>query len=144
MAGTVSVVNTSIMGLYIDIGTAAWRTLAHSTEAGISFSHEPRDITSKASADLRTLLPGLRSWTASGSFLMAYDHATATYVNVKELFDYWKGRNKILVRFQTTNADDEYYEGYAYISSLEVSSPSAEDNVTASISLEGTGTITAT
>lgn len=133
---TTGVINSTLMGLYVLDST--YKKIGHSTDASISFSHEPRDITTKDSAGYRELLEGLRSWTASGSFLLAYD---ATY-GFEELYEAWEARTKLTIRFTTAVSGDEYYQGACYISSLEASSPAAEDNVSFSISLEGTGQIT--
>ena len=134
---TTGVVNSTLFALYAGDGT--YTKIAHSTDASISFSHEPRDITSKDSAGYRQLLEGLRSWSASGSFLVALD---ATY-GYEELYAAWVARSVLTVRFSTQVSGDQYYQGTAYISSLELSSPGAEDNATFSLSLEGTGALTA-
>ena len=133
---TTGVVNSTLFALYAGDGT--YTKIAHSTDASISQAGEPRDITSKDSGGYRGLLEGLRSWSASGSFLLALDAG----FGFEDLYTLWKDRTKLTVRFTTAVDDDQYYQGFCYISSLEGSSPGAEDNATFSLSLEGTGVIT--
>lgn len=134
---TTNVVNSTLMALYVDVSGTLTK-VNHLTDASISFTHEPRDITTKDSAGYRELLEGLRSWSASGSGLFAED-ATYGYNDLETLL---QNRTKVTIRFMTNVTGDTYWEGEAYISSLDKTSSGAEDNVTFSISMEGTGSPT--
>jgi TP901-1 family phage major tail protein len=133
---TTSVVNSTLMALYVLDTT--YKKIGHLTDASVSITHEPRDITSKDSSGWRELLEGLRSWSASGSGFFAED---ATY-GVEDILGNVTTRAKVTVRFMTDVSGDTYWEGTAYITSIEKTSSGAEDNVTYSISLEGDGALT--
>lgn len=135
MPGTTSVVNTTLMAIYVLDTT--YKKINHSTDASIETTHSVRDITSKDSAGWRALLEGLRSWTASGSCLFAHD---ATY-GVEELFTALYNRSTVTIRFMTNVAGDTKWQGTGYVSSVSISSADAEGNVTASFTIEGTGTL---
>ena len=135
MAQTVGVVNSTIFGIYVLDST--YKIIGHMTDASFSFSEEPRDITSKDSAGYRALLEGLRSWTMSSSNLFAFD---ATY-GVDELRTAAEARTQLTLRWSTQVVGDTFAQGTAYISSLEESSPGAEDNVSFSVTFEGTGSV---
>lgn len=137
--GTTTVVNTTDMAFYL--GTDGSETkIAHTTDASISLSHSPREITSKDSAGYQQFLEGLRGATGSASFFFIGD-ATSAY----SLHDFYTqcyvSRNTIHAMFKTGNASDLSFEGDVYLTSVEVSSSAAEDNVTVSISFQFTGEI---
>lgn len=133
---TTGVINSTVLGVYVLDST--YKIIGHMTDASFSFSHEPRDITTKDSAGYRALLEGLRSWTMSSSNLTAFD---ATY-GIDSLRTAALARTQLTLRWGTQVSGDDYIQGTAYISSLEESSPGAEDNATFSVTFEGTGTPT--
>lgn len=133
---TTGVVNSTIFGIYVLDST--YKIIGHMTDASFSFSHEPRDITTKDSAGYRQLLEGLRSWSMSSSNLFAFD---ATY-GALDLRDDIIARTAVTLRWMTNVSGDEYVQGSAYITSLEENSPGAEDNATFSVTFEGTGSLT--
>jgi predicted secreted protein len=129
---TTSVINSTKLRIYIG-GVA----IAHSNDASLSVQHSPRDITSKDSAGWRQLLEGLRQASFSTSALLAHDAANG----VGQLFDSLAARTPVTIRFSTEEAGDIFFQGSAYITSLEQNSPSQEDNASYSISGEFTGAI---
>ena len=133
---TTGVINSTIFAVYVLDST--YKKIGHMNDASFSFSHEPRDITTKDSAGYRELLEGLRSWSMSSSNLMAFD---ATY-GVDELRTAATARTQVTLRWWTSVSGDNYVQVTAYITSLEESSPGAEDNVTFSVTFEGTGSLT--
>jgi predicted secreted protein len=130
---TVSVINSTKLRIYIG-GVA----LAHSNDASITIQHSPRDITTKDSAGWRELLEGLRQGSFSTGALLAHDAANG----VSQLFTAINNRTKVTVRFSTEEAGDIFFQAQAYITSLEQSSPSQEDNASYTCSGEFTGVIT--
>ena len=134
---TTGVINTTLMGLMILDTT--YKTLGHATDASLSMSMEARDITSKSSGGYRALLEGLRSWSISSSAFFAFD---ASGIDIEFLRAAVIARSPLTVRFGTGVSGDQYAQGSAYLTSVETNSPSAEDNVSYSITLEGTGAIT--
>ncbi len=130
---TTNVVNSTLMGVFILDST--YKRINHATDGSMSFSHEPRDITSKDSSGHRALLEGLRSWTMSMSGNFAYD---ATY-GPESLRATWLARTPLTARWGTGVSADQYVSGTVYISSYEESSPDKENNVTFSVTFEGSG-----
>lgn len=135
---TTGVINSTIYAIYVLDTT--YKKIAHMNDASFSFSHEPRDITTKDSAGYRELLEGLRSWSMSSSNLTAFD---ATY-GVDDLRTAALARTQVTLRWMTNVSGDNYVQGTAYITSLEENSPGAEDNASFSVSFEGTGAPTIT
>lgn len=134
---TTSVINTTLMGIYVLDTT--YKKINHSTDATVEITHSPRDITTKDSAGWRALLEGLRSWTASGSILVAFD---ATY-GIDELFSAIYNRSQLTIRFMTNVVGDTRWTGTGYLSNISISSADAEGNVSASFTIEGTGSLVA-
>lgn len=134
---TTGVINTTLMGVMILDTT--YKTLGHATDGSLSITMEARDITSKSSGGYRALLEGLRSWTMSCSAFFAFD---ASGIDIEFLRAAIIARSPLTVRFGTGVSADQYAQGSVYLTSVETNSPSAEDNVSYSITLEGTGAIT--
>ena len=140
MAKTTSVLNTTLMGFYM--GTSGSNTLiTHSTDASLSITHSPREITSKGSEGWRQLLEGLRSASGSATFYFVSDH-TSAYA----LQDFWSdciiSRSTIYSAFKSSNTDDTSWGGTCYITSVEVTSSGSEDNMAVTINFDYTGAIT--
>lgn len=127
---TTGILNTTALRVYVG-GTA----VAHATDASISFSMSPRDVTTKDSRGYRELLEGLRQFSISTSALYAIDAA----YGVDDLYTLLDERTQATVRFSTEETGDEYFEGEAYCTSIELTSSGAEDNASYSASFEGTG-----
>lgn len=137
--GTTTVVNTTDFALYLGSDGSETK-IAHTTDASLSISHSPREITSKDSAGNQEFLEGLRGATGSASFFFIgdassayslHDFITQCYVNRSTIHGMWK----------TSDATDLSFEADLYITSIEVSSSAAEDNVTVSVSFQVTGAI---
>lgn len=133
---TTGVINTTLMGVLILDST--YKALGHATDASLSISMEARDITSKSSGGYRALLEGLRSWSMSASAFTAFD---ASGIDIEFLRAAILARTALTVRFSTAVSGDQYAYGSAYLTSVEENSPSAEDNVSYSVTFEGTGAI---
>lgn len=133
---TAGVINSTLFALYANV-SGTYTKVAHGQDVTLTVTQEPRDITTKDSAGYRELLEGLRSWSGSGTFLVAED---ATY-GFPELYDALINRTRLQVRFSTAVAGDTMYTGTVYVTSIDINSPGAEDNVSASVSFEGTGQI---
>lgn len=110
--------------------------VADLTGATLTITHSPRNVTNKDSAGWRELLEGLREWSASVNAMYVPNASWAT------LFAAYKDRTQVTVRFASTAAGDDYYEGEAYFASGTLDSPAQEDNVVFDISFEGTGVLT--
>lgn len=129
MAQTLGKMNATDLAIYLD-----GALIGHATEASISISEEPRDTTTKQSGAWRELAEGLRSWSGSTSHF----HAEDASVNVDDLFTKLNNRSAADILFSTEQSGDKRWSGSARITSIEVNA-GVEDNVSLSISFEGTG-----
>ena len=125
-------VNATKFGVYIN-GTL----INYSTNCSVETSMDTREVTNKESGGNAEFRESKKSWTASGEFIFAPD---ATY-NFEDLFTLWQARTMITVRYSTEVSGDYYYQGSAYITGLPMSAP-VEDNMTFTMSLQGTGQLT--
>lgn len=110
--------------------------LARATECSISISADARDITTKDSAGWRELLEGLRSFSVSTSHLHAEDDTN----NIDDVFTAFNDRDEVYLLFSTEETGDKRFNCAARISSIEMNA-GTEDNVTYSVTFEGTGAL---
>lgn len=140
---TDNIINGSDIGLYIaDAVGGTYTLIAFSQDGSLSLSMETRDVTNKTSSGWRELLESTRSGSISGNFFYAERDSSSSAVNgYDELFNYYKLRTQVFVKFSTGVTGDKYYTAAGYVTSLEASAPT-EDNTTCSVSIELTGAIT--
>lgn len=113
--------------------------ITHQTDASLSLSADMIDVTTKDSGGDRELLPGTRSWTMSGSAMVADDAANG----YTSLFSAWKNGTTVTVVIGTAVTGDKKYSGSALLSSLEkTGSGAGGDAIQFSYTLEGTGALT--
>jgi len=129
---TTGIVNGNDLVVYIGSDV-----IAHSTSHSLSISHDARDATTKDSGGWTDRLEGLRSWEASGEGLVAFD---GTY-DTTDLFALITNRTKVTIKFSTEVTGDTYWTGSAYLTSLDMDSPT-EDSVSMSFTFSGTGALT--
>lgn len=129
---TTGIINGTDLLVFVG-GTA----ITHSTSASISFSMETRDASTKDSAGYREILEGQRSYTIECEGMTALDAANG----FEELFAAWVARTVLTVKFGTSDASDQFYQGTGYLTSLSMDS-GVEDSSTFSASFEMTGTVT--
>lgn len=113
--------------------------VAYATSHSISLSREVRDITSKESGIWGDSIAGNISWTASIEALYATDQE-----GYSEMFDALIAGTEVFVVSgqKASNAiGTTYYKGKAIITSLELTAGTTE-NLTYSVSLQGTGVLT--
>ena len=102
---------------------------------------ETRDISNKSSAGWRELLEAQRSWSVSCEGLYAFlDSSGAAVKNYDDFWTLMNTRTPLYIEIATGVTGDKYYSGQCYITSLEQSAP-MEDNMTYSMSFEGTGVL---
>lgn len=126
------------------------KPFAYATECSLSLSSEQISTANKMSGNWTTGLPGQISWTMSVSALYTAAQGSVGY---KNLYDAMANRETIKVNFGVVDGYNEisdytdpdeyvldsaagYYQGYAYISSLELTAGNGE---VASYSVELTG-----
>jgi predicted secreted protein len=114
----------------------ATNPITHSTTCSLSLSQNLRDTSSKSTAGWKAVLPAQRSWTIETSGMIALD-ATYNLAYLQGLID---NQTRVAVKFKTANVDNEYWEGYAYLTSVSVDAP-LEANTTYSASFIGDGAL---
>ena len=130
---------------------SSYDTIMFLTSANMSMNMDVRDISSKQSAAWKEVLEAQRSWSMSADGFVSYSAVTDSD-NTGTIVDFVTNRTQIHVKFTigsynattgafTGNSGDAEYSGKAYVSSVEQSS-GVEDNLTYSISLEGSGALT--
>ena len=128
-----AVTNSTDLKLYV-AGTA----VACATDATLTMTHSVREVLCKDTSAWRDVVPGLRSWSVSGSGLMDIG-ATQGAVDLTNLAI---SRTLVVVKMSTEENGEEYWTGSGYMTECSVNSPGAEENCTYSFSLEGTSALT--
>jgi len=138
---TNNVVNGTLTVIKTGADHATATTIGMSTNASLSFTMETRDISNKSSAGWRELLEAQRSWSVSCEGLYAFlDSSGAAVKNYDDFWTLMNTRTPLYIEIATGVTGDKYYSGQCYITSLEQSAP-MEDNMTYSMSFEGTGVL---
>jgi TP901-1 family phage major tail protein len=129
-------INGTKVGLYVNA-----TLIAYAKNATISRSVNMIDTTTKTSAGVQNVLPGLSSWSCSIDGLVAYDSA----YNAEFLDGLVTGRTVCALKFRPDgsagNALNAQWTGNAYIDSIEITAP-MEDAMTFSASFTGNGALT--
>ena len=112
--------------------------LSKLTDGSLSLNREMRDSTSKDSAGVREVCPGLFSATISFSGL----HADGDTMGFSALQAALVADVALTVKWSSEVTGEKYYSASAHLSSLELTSGGFEDNVTYSGTLEVTGAVT--
>ena len=139
---TNNVINGTLAVIKTGADHATSTAIALSTNASLSFTMETRDISNKSSGGWRELLEAQRSWSVSCEGLYAFlDDSGAAVKNYDDFWTLMNTRTPMYIEISTGVGGDKYYGGQCYITSLEQSAP-MEDNMTYSMSFEGTGVLT--
>jgi predicted secreted protein len=87
---TTGVVNTTLFTFRA--GGSGGTVVSNQNDFSISFTHEPRDTTTKDSGGYRTLLEGLRSYEVSVSGLLAFNDSLSVFTSTTGLNAVLKAR----------------------------------------------------
>ena len=128
--------NDLVLGIATTATTVAF---AHSQSASISFSNSLIDTTTKDSASWEEMISGRKSWSLSTDGLVDFA-AVSGATNTVGFATLALAGTEVFVRFGVDGGDA--YTGSAFIESFELSSTS-DDVATYSVSLKGTGVLTA-
>lgn len=141
-AGIFNGTNLNVYLVQIEDEVEVLYPLAHATSCEISFTHSPREATTKDSAGDTARLPGKRDWSLSTEALFALDYATADDKSgITELYAALKVGTKLKVKFTSNIIGDYEFNGYCYLSDISVNA-GVEENASYSASFAGTGAIT--
>lgn len=131
---TTGVVNSTLLTIRTG-STASVTAIQHVQDVSLTVNHSPRDITTKDSAGWAEYLEGLRSYEVTFSGLLAHDDTQGG----DEFETYVRNRTLVYWQFGTFVASDPKFSGSGYITSVEQSSPTQEDNATWSVTIQGVG-----
>ena len=119
-------------------------SLLFSTSANLTINRAMRDKTNKASGGYSESLAGLISWELSGDGFVDFT-TSGTSKNTDQLFDQMiltgTAGNEAEITVKFTDGTNNY-TGNAYITSLSIDA-GVEENATYSVSIQGTGALTA-
>lgn len=127
-----ALVNGTNLVLYVLDGVTN-KAFGHSRSFTLNVEANPIDATSRASGGWSEFIMGSRSFTLDFEGLVDY----ADEINVEWLETAIENKTKFLVKFTDNLAGSLVYNGYVYISSMTIDSPT-EDVVTYSGTLQGT------
>ena len=114
---------------------------AHAQTASLSVNNALIDVTTKSSNSWKEMISGQKSWSVSSDGLV--DYATvADAQNFTALADLAIAGTKVFIEIGVGTTAGDQYEGEAFIASIEQTG-GTDDAATYSISLEGTGALTA-
>jgi predicted secreted protein len=119
----------------INVGASA---VTCQTNASISMSLETFDVTCKDSGTDKEMLPGDRSWSASGE---AYLDFSATN-GFEDLFDAMTARTEVDITFGTGVTGTIQLVGSGYITKLDLSAQGNNAGVTFTYEISGNGELT--
>jgi predicted secreted protein len=127
-----AIINSTALKFYVN-GVA----VACATDASVTVNHSVREVLCKDTQAWREVVEGMRSWSASGSGLLAMDQTQGGFEIANLLAD----RDLVLVKISTEASGDKYLQGSGYFTEATINSPGAEENATYSFSFEGTGVL---
>lgn len=127
-----AVTNSTDLKLYLG-GVA----IACATDASLTMTHSVREVLCKDTLAWRDVVPGLRSFSISGSGLHAMDATNGAF----DLVDLAIDRTLVYVKMSTEENGEQFLAGSGYLTECTLNSPGAEENCTYSFSIEGTGAL---
>lgn len=125
-----AVTNSTDLKLYVG-GVA----VACATDATLTLNIAMREVLCKDTAAWRNILPGVRSWSVSGSGL----HDIGATNGGNDLAMLGINRTYVVVKLSTEESGEFYLTGSGYVGECTINSPGAEENATYSFSIEGDG-----
>ena len=131
MAQTLGNTNTSLIKIFVGSGSGTAITCI--TDASLSITMTPRDVTCHDSGDYNDYLGGQIGWEISGSGLFAFD-ATNGF---DALFTTIKAKAKVAVTWGTGVVGDYKYGGQALLTKLDASASGNNANSQFSFSFMG-------
>lgn len=133
MAKTAGVIN----GTDLIISISGTHPIAKSTTCGLQFTTEMRDCTNKDTAGWKAFLPGVKTWQMSAEMLFCFDQTyNGAYLTAAQI-----AKTLFTLYFKTSNTDNEYFYGTAYITSCQMNA-GTEANVSFTVQFQGTGALT--
>lgn len=129
---TTGVINGSNLRIYTN-GTA----IDCEVDGSLDVTREVKETLCKDSAPAGTKDVGKLDWTMSVSGLLKFDGSNGA----PELYDLLAAGTSVTVRLSTEVAGDDYFEGTAYITAMNISGV-VEENAEFSATFTGSGDLT--
>ena len=142
-----TIVNGSNFNIWFTSG-ATKKVLCSSTSCKVTLNQELRDVSTKDSGLWNEKLPGRLGWSISADAMFFNSTLPTSSVSMSYIYDLMTTHSGVTVTFSITGSDYQTpaltagytYAGTVYITSLDLSS-SDKDNVTFSLSGDGTGAL---
>lgn len=141
MAASSTVINSTdvIVQVSEDSGST-YDTVGFATSASLSWSMDPRDVTTKDSGGRREILSGKTQWSISFEGFVTYS-TSADIDKPNDIFTLADAKTSVGLRYGKLNTGDYVYTGNGYFTSYSQEA-GVEDNNTFSVQFEGTSTLT--
>ena len=118
---------------------AVGTVVTHLINCSLSYSHDPREITSKSSSGgAKEYAAGLTGWTMSGEAYFAED---ATYGH-EQIHALISARTLVQVQYGSRVAGDNIYRGAAFITANNRTAGNQGENESYTIEIQGSGALT--
>lgn len=124
MATNATKIRGENLRIYID-DTGTDEPIAMAQECTVSMTTEMLEAAHKDSEAFVEREADTNDWSVSGTYLIAMDPDAAEQ-NWESLWDAWRNRQSITVKFSTKVSGDTELSGNAFISSLELSANKGE------------------
>lgn len=134
---TPGIINGTKLNVYVDNGSL--EVIGFATSCSLSITHETRNTTNQTSTGWNTRMPGNRDWEVSCDGYITMLGNASNKLNAHEMYDqYIDNRQIFTLRFGNEVNGDIRYEGFAYMTSMEMNG-SNEESATYSMSFIAAG-----
>ena len=130
---TTGVVNSKLMSITFDS-----TVITCQTNADLSVTNGTRQTTCKDSGQWEEFLYGQTNWTMSGEALFSYDAAQG----IVDIYDIAAAQTLVSIVYGTGVTGDIAWSGSCLVTEWKMSSPTQNENVTGSYTLQGSGALT--
>ena len=121
--------------------TIGGTVVTHLINCSLSYSHDPREVTTKTSSSgAKEYLGGLTGWTMSGEAYFAEDAA----YNHSDVHALISAQTLVNCQYGTTSASgsNKIYKGDAYITANNRTAGNQGENESYTVEIQGTGALT--
>lgn len=131
---TTGIVNGTAFGVYLGNSSDL---IGFATSCSCSVTHSPRNTTTSISGGYTSRMAGTLDWEVGCESFVSMLNVDDTAFH--ELFiGYLDTRTTLLVKFKTTTSGDQYFRGYAIMTSLSMEAPN-EQSTTMSVTFAAAG-----
>lgn len=132
---TTGVVNSKLMKISTGATPVA---ITCQTNAELTVTNGTRQTTCKDSGQWEEFLYAQTNWSLSGEALFSYDATNGA----EDIYDIAAGQTTVNIVYGTGVTGDTKWSGTCLVTEWKVGSPTQNENVTVSYTLQGTGALT--